>query len=91
MSYDGGCGDSSCVLCQKDARIAVLERDIKRLKSAVDTIPAAIMLGGGPPYKLTFTKACLREIMESQIEHTGPAPETAPVTEAPDSAGGNGK
>ena len=28
--------------------------------------PAAIMLAGGPPYKLTFTEACLREIMESQ-------------------------
>jgi hypothetical protein len=35
-------------------------------KSAVDTIPAAIMLAGGPPYRLTFTEACLREILESQ-------------------------
>lgn len=37
-----------------------------KLKSAVDTIPAAVMLLGGPPYKLTFTESCLREIVESQ-------------------------
>lgn len=43
-----------------------LKREYSKLKSAVDTIPAAIMLAGGPPYKLTFTEACLREIMESQ-------------------------
>ena len=48
------------------ARVDELERDITRLKSAVDTIPAAVMLAGGPPYKLTFTEACLREILESQ-------------------------
>lgn len=47
-------------------RIAELERKLSRLKSAVDTIPAALMLAGGPPYKLTFTEACLREIAESQ-------------------------
>ena len=27
---------------------------------------AAIMLAGGPPYKLTFTEECLREILEAQ-------------------------
>lgn len=48
------------------ARIANLERELASLKSAVDTIPAAIMLLGGPPYKLTFTEACLKEILESQ-------------------------
>ena len=48
------------------ALIAKLERDFASLKSAVDTIPAALMLAGGPPYKLTFTEDCLREILESQ-------------------------
>ena len=48
------------------AQIANLERELTKLKSAVDTIPAAVMLAGGPPYKLTFTEACLREILESQ-------------------------
>jgi hypothetical protein len=43
-----------------------LKREYSSLKSAVDTIPAAIMLAGGPPYRLTFTEACLREILESQ-------------------------
>lgn len=43
----------------KDAKLVVLQ-------SAVDTIPAALMLAGGPPYKLTFTKACLREILQAQ-------------------------
>ena len=43
-----------------------LKREYSKLKSAVDTIPAAVMLAGGPPYKLTFTEACLREIAESQ-------------------------
>ena len=43
-----------------------LKREYDRLKSAVDTIPAAIMLLGGPPYKLTFTESCLKEIAESQ-------------------------
>ena len=37
-----------------------------RLKNAVDTIPAALMLAGGPPYTLKFTEACLKEILESQ-------------------------
>lgn len=44
----------------------LLSNQLNQLKSAVDTIPAAVMLAGGPPYKLTFTEACLREIMESQ-------------------------
>ena len=48
------------------ARVDELERDIMRLRSAVDTIPAAVMLLGGPPYKLTFTESCLKEIAESQ-------------------------
>lgn len=37
-----------------------------RLKRAVDSIPAALMLAGGPPYNLKFTEAALREILESQ-------------------------
>jgi hypothetical protein len=43
-----------------------LKLEYNKLKSAVDTIPAAIMLLGGPPYKLTFTEDCLKEILESQ-------------------------
>ncbi len=46
--------------------VAALKRENDKLKSAVDTIPAAVMLLGGPPYKLTFTEACIREIAESQ-------------------------
>ena len=43
-----------------------MDKSFEKLKSAVDTIPAAVMLAGGPPYRLTFTEACLKEIMESQ-------------------------
>ena len=43
-----------------------LRDKLDRLTSAVDTIPAAVMLAGGPPYRLTFTEACLLEILESQ-------------------------
>lgn len=43
-----------------------LKREYDRLKSALDTIPAALMLVGGPPYKLTLTESCLKEIVESQ-------------------------
>lgn len=48
------------------AENAELKKDKERLASAVDTIPAAIMLLGGPPYRLTFTESCLKEIAESQ-------------------------
>ena len=41
-------------------------REYQKLKEAVATIPAAVMLAGGPPYRLTFTEECLREILEAQ-------------------------
>ena len=69
---------SACLYPAAAARIAELEAEARehgavydRLANAVDSIPAGLMLAGGPPYTLTFTEAAIRAIWESQQHRPG--------------------
>ncbi len=74
---DFECAESGCKSTRSNKRCEQLEAALARLTDAVDTIPAAVMLMGGPPYRLTFTEGALRAIAEAcQVENSTIASET---------------
>ncbi len=43
-------------------KLEEFESNTRRLREALDCVPAEVMLIGGPPYTVTFSKAALQQI-----------------------------